>query len=270
MEFPSPRDQSATIPSSKLNKRGQPSNPKDNFGSMRLRPNDALRYGADLFVEERFDQRLGEINCDNGRCNSCLDVEETRNCCGCVCMQCKWGARADMPPCSKCTSEDDRDEEDWPGPNAILKRDQMEGDALPEKKVGGESVDHLNDLHARAGVVKDAWKDVYVCGKLYEAPNKRGSPQYKFPQFPKDVMKVWDGVDGGIYDSISRYWGNSSADCVDWSIGAKRTRDQTHVGNGVFLPSAYQSKSITQTCSITGMLTFRAFFKQSMFTRDRT
>ncbi|KAL3593162.1 hypothetical protein FPOAC2_07455 [Fusarium poae] len=75
VEFPSPRDQSAAIPSSKLNKRGQPSNPKDNFGSMRLRPNDALRYGADLFVEERFDQRLGEINCDNGRCNSCLDVE---------------------------------------------------------------------------------------------------------------------------------------------------------------------------------------------------
>ncbi|KAM0384982.1 hypothetical protein ACHAQC_011832 [Fusarium culmorum] len=244
VEFPSPRDQSAAIPSSKLNKRGQPNNPKDNFGSMRLRPNDALRYGADLFVEERFDQRLGEINCDNGRCNSCLDVEETRNCCGCVCMQCKWGARADMPPCSKCTSEDDRDEEDWPGPNAILKRDQMEGDALPEKKVGGESVDHLNDLHARAGVVKNAWKDVYVCGKLYEAPNKRGSPQYKFPQFPKDVMKVWDGVDGGIYDSISRYWGNSSADCVDWSIGAKRTRDQTHVGNGVFLPSAYQTEHV--------------------------
>ncbi|KAM0342048.1 hypothetical protein ACHAPU_009776 [Fusarium lateritium] len=149
-----------------------------------------------------------------------------------------------MPPCSKCTSEDNPSEGDWPGPNVILKRDQIGGKAVVENEGENEAYDHKNDLHTRANLVSNAWKDVYVCRSLYEPPNKRGSPQYRFPQFPKDVNKVWDGADGGAYDSISRYWGNSSADCSNWDIWRKPTRDQTHTGSGVFAPSAYQTEHV--------------------------
>ncbi|KAJ4124777.1 hypothetical protein NW765_014305 [Fusarium oxysporum] len=237
VEFPSPGNQSAATSTNKYDKRGL-YNPEDTFGYMQLRPNNALRHGANLFVQQRVDRNLGKINCDNGRCESCLDVKEPRNCCGCVCMQCKWGPRGDMPPCEKCTDEGVKGEVEWPGPH--VKRDRIGGNDVPE----GGAHDHKNDLNTRASLIYPAWKGVSVCGKRYKHIRKQDSPQYRFPQFPKDVTKVWDGADGGAYDSISRYWGNSSADCTDWSIGRKPTRDQTHIGNGVFVPSAYQTEHV--------------------------
>ncbi|KAG7417481.1 hypothetical protein Forpe1208_v005351 [Fusarium oxysporum f. sp. rapae] len=212
VEFPSPENQFAAISTNKLNQRGL-DNPKDTFGSVRLRPNDALRHGANLFVQQSVDQNLGRINCDNGRCGSCLDVEHKRNCCGCVCMQCKWGPRGDMPPCEKCTSEGVEGEVEWPGPDVFLTRDRLGDNEVREDKGEGGAHDHKNDLHTRAGLITTAWKQVSVCGLKYKPLKPKTSAQYKFPQFPKDVMK-------------------------------------THIGNGVFVPSAYQSKFIAETYSI--------------------
>ncbi|KAF5624294.1 hypothetical protein F25303_11543 [Fusarium sp. NRRL 25303] len=53
-------------------------NPQDTFGYTHLRPSNALRHGADLFVQQRVDQNLGRINCDNGQCGSCLNMEPSR------------------------------------------------------------------------------------------------------------------------------------------------------------------------------------------------
>ncbi|KAL5608620.1 hypothetical protein FOVSG1_003301 [Fusarium oxysporum f. sp. vasinfectum] len=75
VEFPSRGNQSAAISTNKFNKRGL-YNPEDTFGYTHLRPNDALRHGANLFVQQSVDRNLGRINCDNGRCGSCLDDVE--------------------------------------------------------------------------------------------------------------------------------------------------------------------------------------------------
>ncbi|KAJ4094417.1 hypothetical protein NW760_012753 [Fusarium oxysporum] len=241
VEFPSPGNQSAATSTNQYIKRGL-YNPEDTFGYMQLRPNNALRYGANLFAQQSVNRNLGRINCDNGRCGSCVKEQprHQRSCCGCVCMQCKWGPRRDIPPCEKCTDEGVEAEMEWPGPHVVLKRDRIGGNDVPE----GEAHDHKNDLHTRAGLIHLGWKNVKVYDELYKPPDPKTSAKYKFPQFPKDVVKVWDGADGGAYDSISRYWGNSSADCTDWSIGRKPTRDQTHIGNGVFVPSAYQTEHV--------------------------
>ncbi|KAJ9426061.1 hypothetical protein FOXG_07418 [Fusarium oxysporum f. sp. lycopersici 4287] len=78
-EIPLPGNQSAVISTNKFNKRGL-YNPEDTFGYTQLRPNNALRHGANLFVQQSVDRNLGGINCDNGRFGSCLDdVEHKRN-----------------------------------------------------------------------------------------------------------------------------------------------------------------------------------------------
>ncbi|KAM0342049.1 hypothetical protein ACHAPU_009777 [Fusarium lateritium] len=55
-DLPLPLDQSTAISSNKLNKRGK-NNPFDNYGSMRLMPDNILRDGADLFLQQNLDQR---------------------------------------------------------------------------------------------------------------------------------------------------------------------------------------------------------------------
>ncbi|KAG6979258.1 Chitotriosidase-1 [Fusarium oxysporum f. sp. conglutinans] len=197
-----------------LIKRGS-KNPKDNWGVQFLNPNDALRMGADQFVQQHVDQSMGNIDCDNGRCTSCLDVEESRDCCGCVCMVCVWGARGDIEDCAECSSGADGI---WPG-NSVLKRSHSmatigEGD-------GSDEVFDEDELTTSA-------------------------PEY--PAFPADVNKPWDGADGGKWDSISRYWGNASADCSDWTILKKATADVVHVGNGVTQRADYESEQFLLCC----------------------
>ncbi|EXL68538.1 hypothetical protein FOPG_15425 [Fusarium oxysporum f. sp. conglutinans race 2 54008] len=238
VEFPSPGNQSAAISTNVFNKRGF-YNPKD---TERLRPIDVLNFGAFLFLPRSPNRNFGKINCDNGRCGTCLDYKTSESCCGCVCMQCKYGPRGDMPPCKKCTDEGVEGEAKWPGPH--VKRDRISGNDVPEDEGEGGAHDHMNDLHSRAPYIYTDWKSVKVCKEDYEYYNKKRSQQFKYPQFPKDVRKVWDGAVGGAYDSIYSYWGNRSADCADWSIARNATRDQTHIGNGVFVPSAYQTEHV--------------------------
>jgi hypothetical protein len=183
---------------------------------MNLGPNEILNQGAELFMEQKFDQRLGEIKCDNGRCESCLDEKETRSCCGCVCMQCRWGDAGDFTPCPDCNLEADSTG-DWREDDLLLKR---------------------------ANIITPVYKSVKILNRNVAAPD----PHFRYPPFPNDRSKVWEGIDGGIYDSIYRYYGNKSADCNNWDIGKRTTRDQLHVGNGVFRQAPYQSKIDLADC----------------------
>jgi chitinase len=166
--------------------------------------------GAEQFIEQKFDQRLGEIKCNNGRCESCLDEEETRGCCGCVCMQCRWGDGEDVPPCPGCNFEADSTG-DWRGDDLLLKR---------------------------ASDITPSHKSVSICRRKITPPD----PSFRYPPFPNDPGTQWEGIDGGIYDSISRYYGNGSSDCSNWNIGRLTTRDRLHTGNGLFKQAPYQSK----------------------------
>ncbi|RSM03030.1 hypothetical protein CEP52_007639 [Fusarium oligoseptatum] len=209
-----------------LSKRGW-DNPKDNFGVMNLRPNDALDLGGNLFMQQHLDQRLGNIDCDNGKCQSCLDVEETRECCGCVCMPCKWDARGDIEECEECQSGSD--EGDWPG-DILLRRAEDEVDQ-------GTTPNHL---YPRVpATIRLSHKPVTVCEEAIQS-----GIDYRYPAFPAAATKQWDGADGGKYDSISRYWGNASADCTDWSIGKLVVADVLQVGNGVTSRAPYETEHV--------------------------
>ena len=212
-----------------LAKRGRKS-PKDYFGVMNMRPEDALMRGANLFMEQNLDRQLGEIKCDKGRCESCLDNEETRHCCGCVCMLCKFGDAGDMPPCDGCNLSPDWLGE-WPGDEIIMKR-------ASKGIIDLEVDEQLNDLQTRARAIRPTIKKIEVCDNDYWADDTA----FYYPPFPASARKRWDGVDNGIYDEISTYWGNASADCVNWHIKRHDTHDVLHVGNGIFVRAGYQSK----------------------------
>ncbi|KAH7227281.1 hypothetical protein B0J15DRAFT_556340 [Fusarium solani] len=187
-----------------LSKRGI-DNPKDSFGVIHLRPNDALMDGANLFVQQNLDQRLGNIDCENGKCGTCLDTEETRECCGCVCMHCKWGRRDDIEPCEECQSGDDQGE--WPG-DIVVKRaeDEVDEETTP------------NPLYSRApATIRLSYKPMSICK---------------------------DSVQSSVEYRIFRYWGNASADCADWSIGKLATADVLHVGNGITRRTPYETEHV--------------------------
>ncbi|KAG5764748.1 hypothetical protein H9Q72_007164 [Fusarium xylarioides] len=244
LELPSPGNQSSAVSTNNLNKRGL-DNPKDVFGSARLRPTDIFgTVVAYLFTRRSADnQMLGNISCDGGRCGYCLGANGTDPCCGCVCMQCEWGPRSDIEHCERCTNEGDWSEEPWPG--SPVKRDRISGNDVTEHEGEAGGHDLKNDLHSRAPYINVAWKDVKVCKELYHIPNPRSaSAPFKYPQFPKNANKVWDGAMGGVYDPISSYWGNSTADCADWSIGRNDTRDKTHHPTRGLIPSAYQTEHV--------------------------
>ncbi|KAF5647005.1 uncharacterized protein FTJAE_1836 [Fusarium tjaetaba] len=243
-ELPSPGNESSSILTKNLNKRGL-NNPKDAFGSARLRPLDIFgTVIAYLFTSRSVHNEMpGNISCDGRRCDYCYGAIGTDPCCGCVCMQCKWGPRGDIEPCEECYEEGDWSEAPWPG--SLVKRDRTSGNDVAEHEGDGGVYDHKNDLHSRAPYINSAWKHVKVCKDLYHIPDPTTvSAIFKYPQFPKDVNKVWDGAMGGIYDPISSYWGNSSAECADWSIGRNDTRDKTHHPTRGFIPSAYQNQYI--------------------------
>ncbi|ATY61069.1 glycoside hydrolase family 18 [Cordyceps militaris] len=54
---------------------------------------------------------------------------------------------------------------------------------------------------------------------------------YQYPGFPNDHKKPWEGILSGKYDSISRYWGNSSSVCSVWSVRGLAKADTTWVNN---------------------------------------
>ncbi|RSL67275.1 hypothetical protein CEP53_003068 [Fusarium sp. AF-6] len=208
-----------------LSKRGF-DNPKDNFGVINLMPQDALDLGANLFVQQHLDQRLGNIDCDNGKCQSCLDIEETRDCCGCVCMYCKWGPRGDIEPCEECQSGSD--DGDWPGDILLRREDEVDEGTTP------------NHLYPRVRAsIRLSHKPVTVCEEAIQS-----GPNYRYPAFPAPATKQWDGADGGKYDSISRYWGNASADCTDWSIGKLAVADVLQSGNGLTTRAPYETEHV--------------------------
>lgn len=101
-------------------------------------------------------------------------------------------------------------------------------------------VEERSSLLPRAsGVATIPGKDVTVCNnvKLYL------TQPYSYPAFPSDAGFPWDGIQNGKWDSIPRYYGNSSDVCSDWGPFAKPTADIVYTGTQPFRAD-YQSKSL--------------------------
>ncbi|KAF4331819.1 glycoside hydrolase family 18 [Fusarium beomiforme] len=105
-----------------------------------------------------------------------------------------------------------------------------------DEKFNGTYSSPAHKLHRRAsGIAKPLPKKVSICPD----PNKKkgdtmylNSP-YRYPPFPQDPTFPWDGIQNGKWDSVSRYWGNSSSIYNFWGVTALSQADQTWVTHGV-------------------------------------
>ncbi|EHK22022.1 glycoside hydrolase family 18 protein [Trichoderma virens Gv29-8] len=163
------------------------------------------------------------VNCDD-----CYE-EDINECCGCISMDYVWDLR-DMPPCDPNICEQRAGE--WPSTSTNLKRE--EGDL----EVGSEHAISKRD----AGEATITPKKAKFCGKDVWA-----NTPYNYPSFPKDDTWPWEGIQQGRWDSISRYWGNSSGLCQSWAVGKIQPADVTYIPKRNGLPGYEATRSSYQT-----------------------
>lgn len=214
------------------------------------------------------------IACKAGACLSCFGEtsEEGNRCCGCTCLECKYGFN-DIPPCPLC---DDLSVDGgyWPNgqqsPPGLFSDDQV--------FTKRAAVEVLEDEEVEAAVAGDGQVDSDSNSEtsntdlgvrrpeneqtLYHPLSKRSNGEatmsgkyvtfctnpyttitaYYYPAFPKDASWDWDNIQQGRWDSIPRYYGNASADCTDWNILKKATADTITPPGGKPIRCDYQSK----------------------------
>ncbi|KAJ5175398.1 uncharacterized protein N7482_001275 [Penicillium canariense] len=71
-------------------------------------------------------------------------------------------------------------------------------------------------------------KTVSLCTDKYSV-GKDG----RYPAFPKLADRPWDGIENGRWETISKYWGNTSESCTDWSVDAIFPHDNRSTPRGL-------------------------------------
>ncbi|KAF5244294.1 hypothetical protein FANTH_7804 [Fusarium anthophilum] len=185
-------------------------------------PGWGLDTGEDLTkrmigMDDQIGNRRTKFDCvDCERCND-EDEESKDFCCGCVNMEFKYGF-SDIPSCADC----DFDESGMPWRQEVMasinlgKRDVADEDEADDST----NTTLVQLLHRRkSGEATKMIKHVRVCSKVVGTQGMigLGSP-YWYPAFPKSPKWPWDGIEGGKWDSVSRYWGNSSFVCDNWGV----------------------------------------------------
>ncbi|CAG8092001.1 unnamed protein product [Penicillium salamii] len=147
--------------------------------------------------------------------SSCLKTNTTKKlrlpCCGCVPMDWTY-SYSDIPPydgCDSCPSSGNLFK--WPygelrGKDLIYKRDL-------DVNSTNELAERAAPAH-RAGLPRLSKKSVTVCREYFKGADGDG----QYPAFPKNVSAGWDGIENGRWDTISKYWGNTSEACWDWGV----------------------------------------------------
>ncbi|TQW02709.1 bacteriodes thetaiotaomicron symbiotic chitinase [Cordyceps javanica] len=165
-----------------------------------------------------------EINCDNCvSCNSADDLTKKRKrseCCGCVNLDIRFGYN-DIGECLDCENDDGF----YPG----------DGSALASRKSGTATL---------------SYKWVQVCGAdrfTLRAP-------YRYPAFPAQCTYPWDHIENNKWDSIARYWGNSSMSCDNWSTMALQDADQRDIG-GKMCRAKYNTEHVFEAQLISDFFT---------------
>ncbi|KAM0553403.1 hypothetical protein ACHAPJ_007417 [Fusarium lateritium] len=163
-------------------------------------------------------------------CTDCLTCgkqkNETEVCCGCVNMDLKYGV-SDIP---------------------------VDGDWDPLEGGGGPWPGDLSQgsLSKRVeGTASPSYKKVKVARTPGQSqrtmPKYHLTGEYGYPGFPQDGRWQWEGIEGGRWDSISRYWGNTSMSCSDWSVRSLQPHDTAWVSHGGQLQevrAAYQTEHV--------------------------
>lgn len=142
---------------------------------------------------------------------------------------------SDMPPCDEC-DDVNTDGGGWPGSGATSKRDIGEG----SDELWWLDEDENDDGHFLAkrpsGTATRGTKKVKFCGQSYHITGEGN-----YPSFPASASWPWDGIENNAYADVSAYWGNTSSDCADWSVGQLATADTRNSPVGTFRAD-YDSK----------------------------
>lgn len=210
------------------------------------------------FIENPLDRQVFRFRLTNeGDCDCMqLDGEIIIPCCGCANLAWKY-ADDDMEPCEVC---DKAFIHQWrqsiagrPRRRDVVHVDdnqQHPSPALPlsEDSIGDVS-DSSNALSAplsKRGPGKATMGSKYIraCGTDY--PPVADS---RYPSFPYDPTWPWDGIENGRWDSISKYWGNSSSSCQLWYATALSKADKTLIpgpggGPGTWHRASYQTEHV--------------------------
>ncbi|KZN93935.1 hypothetical protein EN45_041220 [Penicillium chrysogenum] len=205
---------------------------------------DAVYKSADNMMNKN----RGKIGGGCTDCVGCADDPEDQNpCCGCACMDCIYGY-SDLQGCDSC---DEIPSGTWPWDDyldiSIRKRESFEensGDISPDLHRGVSHVHRgISHLHRRLnGIATISPKKVTVCSDKWWAD---GGGLY--PAFPALAANSWDGIQNGKWDSISRYWGNSSDSCTSWGVFEKTLADEVWVGPSPNHPSGSMQRAQYQT-----------------------
>ncbi|KAL2836873.1 hypothetical protein BJY01DRAFT_258587 [Aspergillus pseudoustus] len=103
--------------------------------------------------------------------------------------------------------------------------------------------EELNVLQPRVnGIASRLSKKVTICDVQLGLGGN-----WRYPAFPSISSYAWDGIENGIWDSISRYWGNSSDSCASWAFANLTGHDTRWVSQGGNLAQAranYQTEHV--------------------------
>ncbi|KAJ6032766.1 hypothetical protein N7540_003498 [Penicillium herquei] len=195
-------------------------------------------------VSFSFDAPIDLIGDDCVGCSGCFEGNGKKkgSCCGCTCLDYDYGY-SDLSDCDEC---DPIPSGEWPWEDyynlGFYKRTVESGGvdlanfSLP---LNGET----STLTKRgSGSASITHKDVTICDKLLSL---RGDGQY--PAFPVAANWPWDGIQNGKWDSISRYWGNSSESCTSWSVAKRATADEVWVAPTITAPVGCMARAQYQT-----------------------
>ncbi|KAJ5629565.1 hypothetical protein N7528_003222 [Penicillium herquei] len=194
-------------------------------------------------------QMMNDVNSLIGNdcvgCSGCFqgNGKKKGSCCGCTCMDCDYGY-SDLSDCDEC---DPIPSGEWPSEDyydlGFYKR-TVESDGFDVANFSLPLKGETSNLTKReSGSASITRKDVTVC---QEPPISLGGDG-QYPAFPIAADWPWDGIQNGKWDSISRYWGNSSESCTSWSVAKRATADEVWVAPTITVPVGSMKRAQYQT-----------------------
>ncbi|KFY47830.1 hypothetical protein V496_10420 [Pseudogymnoascus sp. VKM F-4515 (FW-2607)] len=146
---------------------------------------------------------------------------------------------SDKPACTTCVANT----EDGAWPNIIFSipiSTREESSYNDEVLYGDEDSAQYHHLDERVdGTATNGVKQLAIC----KIKNIRTRQITNYPSFPAIASYGWDGIENGKWDSISRYWGNASASCSDWTVTQLQNHDTTTTPSGI-VRSNYQTEHV--------------------------
>lgn len=188
-----------------------------------------------------------KFKCSN--CVQCGDDEDddTLPCCGCVNLNIMFPNYSDMPKCDACNPTDNSDGS-WPGVGIRLtERDEKD----LNEAVGLDADGLAHPGERRPGVATMSAKKVTACVAPGGISRFWVNDPYWYPAFPANPDNPWDGIQQGRWDAISKYWGNTSISCSNWSTAGLTSHDTAWVNgpNGLEeVRDVYQS-TLVHACT---------------------